>query len=112
MINIYVIVFLASVLIASISQIILKISAKSNHKNIVREYVNKYVIFGYLLMFISSFLTTIAYRGIPLSYGPIINSLGYLIVGFLSRAILKEKVTKRKILGYVLIVLGVLITNL
>lgn len=112
MINSYFSLFLASVFIASISQIILKISAKLQHGNMLREYFNKYVVFGYLLMFISSLLTTIAYRCIPLSYGPIINSLGYLLVGLLSRIILKEKITKRKILGYLIIILGVLITNL
>ncbi len=112
MINIYMIVFLLSVIIASFSQVILKISAKEKHENVIKEYINKYVIIGYFLMFLSSFLTTIAYKGIPLSYGPILNSLGYLVVGFFGWTILKEKITKRRTLGYIFIVLGVLITNL
>lgn len=110
--KIYALVFILSVLVASISQIMLKLAARKKYKNILMEYLNLNVIFGYGLMVVSSLLTTIAYKGVPLSYGPIFNSLGYLSIGILSWLILKEKITKKKFLGYVLIMIGIAITSI
>lgn len=110
--KVYAVVFILSVLVASISQIMLKLAAKKKHKNIFMEYLNLNVILGYGMMIISSLLTTIAYKGVPLSYGPIFNSLGYLAIGILSWLILKEKITKKKFLGYVLIMIGIIISSL
>ena len=112
MINSYSLLFILSVFISSVSQIMLKKATEKKHESIIEEYINKYVVIGYGFLVISSLLTSIAYRGVDLSFGPIYNSLGYILVGGMSYFILKESLTKKKILGYALIVLGVIICSL
>ena len=107
--NSYVFLLIASVLIASCSQIILKKSASKEYSSIIREYLNVKVIVGYGMMFISTILTIFAFKGLDYKNGPIIESLGYIFIMFLSRIFLKEKITKKKIIGNSLILLGILV---
>ena len=92
--NSYVFLLIASVLIASCSQIILKKSASKEYSSIIREYLNVRVIVGYGMMFISTILTIFAFKGLDYKNGPIIESLGYIFIMFLSRIFLKEKISK------------------
>ena len=94
--NKYVLILIISVLISSISQIILKKSALKEYKSVIKEYLNVYVITGYGLLVLSTILTVIALSGMPYKNEPIIESLGYIFVMLLSRSILKEKITKKK----------------
>jgi drug/metabolite transporter (DMT)-like permease len=55
-------------------------------------------------------VTVIAYRHVALSMGPVVESLGYVFIAVLSYFFLREKLSRRKILGYVLIVAGVCLT--
>ena len=107
--NSYVFLLIASVLIASCSQIILKKSASKEYSSIIREYLNIRVIVGYGMMFISTILTIFAFKGLDYKNGPIIESLGYIFIMFLSRIFLKEKITKKKVIGNALILLGILV---
>lgn len=107
--NSYVFLLIASVLIASCSQIILKKSASKEYSSIIREYLNVRVIVGYGIMFISTILTIFAFKGLDYKNGPIIESLGYIFIMFLSRIFLKEKITKKKVIGNTLILLGILV---
>ena len=50
-----------SVLIASISQVLLKMSTTKTHRSVLGEYLNKYVLCGYGLLVLSMFLTIYAY---------------------------------------------------
>lgn len=107
-----ILLFLGSVLIASISQIILKSSATTHHESIVKEYLNKNVIFAYILFFSSSLLTILAYQKVPLSLGPILEGTSYIYIAILGYLILKEKLNKKQILGLSFIVLGIVICYL
>lgn len=104
MCNKYIYIFLISILIASFSQVILKIGASK--KNI---YLNKYSIIGYSLMLISTLFTLIAYKGVKLTTGAMLQSLSFAFVSVLSVLILKEKIDKRKILAILIIVLGIIV---
>jgi len=108
----YLLLFLFSVFIASFSQILLKKSANRNHNSRIREYLNKYVITAYFIFFISTILTIIAYKGVELKYGPIIESVGYIFILIMGKMFLNEKITKKKILGILLIIIGVCIFSL
>ena len=108
MIKYYLFMF-GSVILASVSQILLKLSARKSHSSFLKEYLNVFVIGGYLLLAASTLTTIAAYRGIEFKNGPIIESLGYLLVMALSFFILKEKITKRKLIGYALILVGVIV---
>lgn len=112
MLNIYVLIFLFSVFIASVSQILLKKSANQEHGSFIKEYLNWRVIIAYGLLFLSSFVTIIAYKGVPYSMGPVLEATGYLWVALLGYFILKEKIGKKKLLGLGLIILGVIVSGI
>jgi drug/metabolite transporter (DMT)-like permease len=54
-------------------------------------------------------MTTLAYKVVPLTIGPVLESTGYIYIGVLSLLILKEKLSRRKILGNILIIAGIFI---
>ncbi|HCT63571.1 MAG TPA: multidrug ABC transporter [Erysipelotrichaceae bacterium] len=108
----YIIVYVLSVLIASFSQILLKLSANEKHGSQIQEYFNFKVILAYTLFTTSLFLTIIAFKKIPLSFGPIIESLGTVFILFLSNLILKEKFNSKKLFGVALILFGIILTTL
>lgn len=107
-----IIIFVLSVFIASISQILLKKSANNNSDNKLKEYLNKYVIIAYGLLFISTILTMYAYKQLNLSIGVIIESISYIIITVLSYFILKEKITKNKLIGIFMIMIGIAIFSI
>lgn len=112
MINSYTCIFILSVFIASISQVMLKKSANIKHESRVREYINIYVICSYFILFISTILTVIAYRGVELKNGPVIEACGYIFIIILSRIFLGEKITAMRITGTLLIIIGIIIFNI
>jgi len=105
----YYALYLFSVLVASLSQVILKKSAMIHYDTHLKEYLNPYVVGAYFFFFGSSLLTTFAYRGVPLTLGPVLESTGYIYIGILGILILKERLSRRKIIGNILIVLGIFI---
>ncbi|MBR3163247.1 MAG: EamA family transporter [Clostridia bacterium] len=109
MMNKYILILLSSVFIASCSQIILKISSTKEYGSKIKEYLNWRVILGYTMLVISTILTILAFKGLDYKNGPIIESLGYVFVIILSRLILKEKITIKKIIGNTLILFGIMI---
>lgn len=108
----YILIFLGSVLISSLSQVLLKISAEKEHSNIWREYLNLRTIGAYGLFFLSTLITVFAYKYVSLSMGAVLEASGYIFVTVFGVLILKEKVGKRKLMGLGLILVGILIFNL
>lgn len=108
----YILIFLVSVFISSVSQIVLKKSANRKYENKLREYLNFPVIISYSLFFASSLLTVLAYRGVPLSKGPILEATGYVWVAVLGRIFLKENLNKKKIMGMLMIIIGIVLFNI
>lgn len=102
-------VFLCSVLISSISQILLKKSADRTYDNRLKEYLNPLVIVAYIMFFCSMMITMYCYRYVDVSAGPIFESAGYVFVGILGFIFLKEKFTIKKTIGMVLILLGIVV---
>lgn len=105
--NIYFGLYVCSVVLAAVSQIFLKISAGRKHKSTIREYVNPFVFSGYALTGISMLLTIFAFRGMEYKNGPIIESLGYILVMIFGIFLFKERLTKKKLAGTILILLGI-----
>mgnify|MGYP000035899711 FL=1 len=108
----YIVLFLFSVFISSVSQILLKSSAKQQYEKSWKDYLNWKVIVAYGIFFISSLLTVFAYRYVPLSMGPILEASGYFFVAVLGYFILKERIGKRKWLGLSLILVGIVVAYL
>jgi len=107
--NSHVLIFIFAVFIASVSQILLKKSANSNHKNWLKEFFNIRVFIAYSMFVLSSILIIYAYKGVQLKYGSIIQSSGYIFILLLSKIFLVEKITKNKILGVTLIIIGIVV---
>lgn len=103
----YILLFIASIFIASFSQVILKKGAAV--KNI---YINKYTIVGYTLMLISTVFTLVGYRGVELTLGAVLQSLSFVFVPFFSYFLLKEKLDKRTVLGITVIIIGIIIFSI
>ena len=98
-----------SVVVASFSQILLKKSAGKTYESVIREYLNPFVITGYGMMVLSTLLTVGGYAGLEYKNGAVIEALGFVLVMFLSRIFFGEKITKKKLLGNSLILLGILV---
>lgn len=109
MINKFIILLLISVFIASLSQILLKKSACKHYSSFIKEYLNPYVIIGYAMMLVSTILTIFSFKGLDYKNGPVIESIGYVYVLILSFLFLKEKITLKKLIGNVLILIGIMI---
>ena len=108
---IYVGIFLISVLVSSVSQILLKISAGKAYDSKIKEYLNAPVIIAYGLFFLSTVVTVLAYKYVDLSLGPVLEATGYIWVTLLGYLILKEKVSRKKMLGLVVIIVGIIVFN-
>lgn len=108
----YIGIFLLSVFISSVSQIILKKCAGKTYESKLAEYLNVPVILAYGIFFLSTLITMVAYRYVPLSMGPILESSGYIFVTIMGAIFLKEKITRRKLLGLTLILAGIVVFNL
>ena len=107
MINGYYAIGLLSVTIASFSQVLLKKGAMKKYDSFIKEYLNVFVILGYIMMFGSVFLTMLVYRGLNFMSVPVLEAVGYVLVPVLSYFFFKEKLTKRKFMGSLFILVGV-----
>lgn len=105
--NTYFFILLISVTIASFSQILLKKSSQRTYGSVIFEYLNPYVICGYGMMFLSMFLTILAYGGMEFTNVQIVEATGYIMVLVLSYFFFHEKITKRKLIGMLLIFGGI-----
>ena len=110
--NKYVFILCILVFFSSIAQIILKISANYSYKNKLSEILNYRVLVAYFITFSAMLLTTIFMKHVEYKLIPIIESLGYIYIMLLSMIILKEKNSKKTVVGNILIVIGIVIFNL
>ena len=98
-----------AVVISSVSQMLLKKAANIEFENKIREYLNIWVISGYFLLIISTLCVIYAYKGLEFKNGAVIESLGYIMVMLLSRLFFNEKITKQKLIGNLVILLGIFV---
>ncbi len=93
--------------ISSVSQIMLKSAALKTYDLKIKEYVNPTVISAYVLFFLATLLSILAYKGIPLSLGPILEATSYIYVTFFGVKFFGEKINRRKIIALALILVGI-----
>lgn len=108
----YASILLIGVLFSAISQVMLKKAALQTYKRKIQEYFNPLVICAYIILFGTTFLNIYAYKGIPLSMGPVLEATSYIYVTCFGVTIFKEKLSGRKVVGLLLIVGGILIYSL
>lgn len=100
-------VFLFSVFISSVSQILLKKSADKTYDSKIKEYLNPLVIIAYGMFFCSMLITMYCYKFVDVSAGPILESAGYIFVAVLGCIFLKEKFTVKKVIGIIVLMCGI-----
>ena len=100
-------ILLLGTFISSVSQVILKKAAQKTYPSRLAEYLNFPVIFAYSLFVLTTFMCIFAYRVVPLSFGPVLESTSYLYVTLFGVLIFKEKITPKKMLALLLIVAGI-----
>lgn len=110
-ISCYALAFLA-VFVASASQILLKQSAQTEHKNILMKFLNWRVILSYALLLGTTVLNVFAYRGIELKTLPMIEATGIIWVTILAASLLGERPSKRAILSIVITIVGIIVFSL
>ena len=108
----FVLLFVLSNMLGAAGQILLKLSANKRHACIWNEYFNKLVVSGYFLFLLSMFLMIVAYQGVEFKLAPVISSLSYFYILILGKIFLKTQITRNKIVGVCIIVLGIVVFNL
>ena len=109
---IYYSIYLLGVIVSAFAQILLKKSAKIERENKIKEYLNFKTIFAYGIFFGATLCSVFAYKYVPLSMGPILGTTEYIFVALLSYWLLKEKIGKKKLIGLVTIIIGVLVFSI
>ena len=105
----YVLLYLGSTFLASVSQVLLKKAAMREHKSLLAEYTDWRVILGYGLFVGCTLLTMLAYRGVPLNVGPVLEATGYLYVTIFGVTIFHERMNPKKSGALALILLGIVV---
>ena len=100
--------FVLCVFVSSCSQFLLKYGADKCYYGL-KAYLNVYVLAGYSIFLIVTFVVIILYRYIQLSTGALLESLAFIFTPLISTFLLKEKLSKQLLLGTSLIICGIAI---
>lgn len=95
--------------ISSVTQVVLKKESAKKKDSIFQEYLNGPVIISYVIFALTTLLSVFAYKGIPLSAGPILEATSYFYITFFGVKIFKEKLTLRKCISLGLIICGIVV---
>ena len=99
-------------LIAALSQIILKKAAMKHYDTWLGQYLNAPVIIAYVIFVISSFCSVISLRVLPLSLMPVWNSSSYFFVTLFCMARHEGKAEPEKLIGLGVILAGIVVFSL
>ena len=105
----YALIMLTGTFIASVSQIVLKKAAEKEYPSKLAEYLNPMVMGAYFVFFMASLLSVTGLKKVPLSLGPVLEATGYIWVAVLGKIFLGEKISKKKGLGLIIIIFGILL---
>ena len=105
-------IYILGVFVSSIAQILLKKSANIERESKLKEYLNFKTIFAYGIFFGATLCTLFAYKYIPLTMGTILETTGYIFITILSYIFLKEKISRKKLIGLIIIIIGILIFSI
>lgn len=108
---IYYLMTLTVVIFTSIGNLLLKIASSRVTESGGRLYTNPVSIIAYGIFAFVAFLSIYAMKGLDMKVFFALNSLTYICIPFLSFVFLKEAVTRNKMIGIVIISIGVIIFN-
>lgn len=105
----HVIIFIFNVFLAAVSQVMLKKAATKTYSSVIREYLNPLVICAYLIFFATALIQALAFRGVPLSLGSVLETTAYVYVTAFGVLMFKEKINAARVAGLALIIAGVVV---
>ena len=105
-------IMIFGVLIAALSQILLKKAAMKQYDTWLKQYLNAPVITAYAIFVVSTFCSVIALKELPLSLMPAWNASSYFFVTLFAYLFMKEKPNKKKLIGLGVLFLGIVIFSL
>lgn len=104
------IIVISSVFLAACAQMLLKQGARQQYDTWWRQYINRWVIGGYAIMFGTMMMNIFAMgRGVEVKEVSIIESMSYLFVPILSFVIFKERLTWRRVGAIAVIIIGLMV---
>lgn len=105
----YILLFLTSVFLSSVSQVMLKKAAQKEYTSHLQEYLNPLVIFAYAIFFATTLIGVVAYKVIPISMGPVLEATSYFYVTIFGVTLFGEKINTKKVAALGMIVIGILV---
>ena len=108
---IYYLFAMLSIVLTGVSQTLLKIGAR-NDNTPLGVYLNPATLTGYFMFLIVTICGVFALQGLELKLFYALASLNYVVVMLLSGIVLKEELSRNKVVALCLIVAGVVVFNL
>lgn len=104
----FIVLLILSVAISGLAQVLLKKATQKNYRTIWMQYINPNTICGYSIFLFVVFFTSVAMRFVPLTVVNILaESLTFVFAIIFGRIFFKEKITKKKIVGSIFIIIGI-----
>lgn len=110
--TIYYLLTLVVIVFTSMGHLLLKIAASRVTESGGRLYTHPLSVLGYGIFAFVAFLSIYAMKGLDLKVFFALNSLTYICIPILAYLILRESVTRNKIIGVIIISIGVLLFNM
>lgn len=111
--------FILAVAVAAFGQVLLKIGAmemahddQDRHPclGMLRRLFSPWVVGGYALMLASMTLNAVAYRGVPLLTGPVLESVGFVFVPCLGWLFFGDRLGVKRVSGLMLVIAGIAVS--
>lgn len=109
---IYYLLTLVVVLFTSIGHLLLKIATSRVAASGGRLYTHPLSIVAYVIFAVVALLSIYAMKGLDLKVFFALNSLTYICIPLLALLVLRESFSRNKVIGVIIISLGVLLFNL
>lgn len=106
------IIALFGAFLGAVSQYLLKLSANKSYSKPIYNYLNIHVISAYAILFLITVANLYTLRFLPLYMLPMIEATSFIHVAIISSVLLKEKQSKKKLFGLVLIIVGVILATI
>lgn len=98
--------------VCAYSQVLLKQAARTVYSSFWGQYLNLKVLLAYCLFFAVLLVNSLLMKILPLMIiSPVSESLPLVFTMFLSFILLSEKLTKKKIIGSLVIIIGIIIIS-
>ena len=98
--------YLFAEFISAVANLVLKTAANKKYKNFFKKFLNVRVIGSYGIFLIANLINVLALKNMELKYVPALQATSFIWVLLLSVLVLKERPTKKKLIGNALILIG------